>query len=306
MAATAAASDKDAEIKELKLTVDIESGSPSINEAPVAIGMVLANGLTNKVIEEKLFTRYVPLNCKKLPPGFSKKCWTEFWLNSKGRKDFENNYANLLGWNEKAGTIRDMGKELVDYVNGIEVRFPNAKVIIGSDNPSYDLPAIDNLMYRIGKRLPLRYTTEEDYRSVDDPTEQMTLLTKAVRDKIRSLAEEAAPHTHDPVSDARHILQLWIEVEKHHGKYGDEEKETVAKLRRVMAKHPASDKCEVDSCVLCSIRDCPSGCDDHYSARGCPECDIVDLGEEPSDEGDKTMAAAAAAADPEVLTQAQE
>jgi PHP family Zn ribbon phosphoesterase len=38
--------------------------------------------------------------------------------------------------------------------------------------------------------------------------------------------------------------------------------------------HPATNECPDQECVLCSIRDCPGGCELHYHHDCCPSCGI--------------------------------
>lgn len=37
-------------------------------------------------------------------------------------------------------------------------------------------------------------------------------------------------------------------------------------------RHPRA--CDESECMLCSMRDCPRHCPDHYHHDGCPSCDI--------------------------------
>jgi hypothetical protein len=39
--------------------------------------------------------------------------------------------------------------------------------------------------------------------------------------------------------------------------------------------HPNFDNCFEDSCLICSVRDCPHKNCDHYKRRGCRECKKV-------------------------------
>jgi hypothetical protein len=39
-----------------------------------------------------------------------------------------------------------------------------------------------------------------------------------------------------------------------------------------VADHPPVDACTEDDCVICSMRDCPEGCELHYHHDGCPYC----------------------------------
>lgn len=43
-------------------------------------------------------------------------------------------------------------------------------------------------------------------------------------------------------------------------------------LNQVLHEHLATINCQEQECVLCSMRDCPSGSDLHYHHDGCPEC----------------------------------
>lgn len=39
-----------------------------------------------------------------------------------------------------------------------------------------------------------------------------------------------------------------------------------------VAAHTPYDECQVDECLLCSVRDCPHSCELHYHHDGCPAC----------------------------------
>jgi hypothetical protein len=209
----------------LALAIDIEAIHAHSNIAPVAVGMVL--GTTNGIIlKQQRFTRRVDIpdgaipdkdnhqdvhfKDIPIPKDASRRCWTEFWLKNP------QNIQNLLTWNKTAGSIQQMGEDITEWINQLEQEYPTHNIVIVSDNPAFDVAAIDNLLWKTTDRLPIRYTTKEQYRSVDDPTEQMACLTFHVCKKIRALADTFSPHDHDPLSDARNIYSMWVNIRPYH------------------------------------------------------------------------------------------
>lgn len=45
-------------------------------------------------------------------------------------------------------------------------------------------------------------------------------------------------------------------------------------IKAKLSSHPKTDSCPDPECILCSMRDCPKGCNMHYDKNGCPACDL--------------------------------
>ena len=77
-------------------------------------------------------------------------------------------------------------------------------------------------------------------------------------DTMRNIPVAAAqPKVTEPVSDAERYM---------------DENTTKEERAAIMAAHPPTDACPDPECVLCSMRDCPAGCELHYDKDGCPDC----------------------------------
>jgi hypothetical protein len=195
----------------LILAVDIEAIHVHSTVAPVAVGMVLGDTQGN-ILKSQSFHRRVNIPIDKegnegVPHDASVKCWKNFWLNDP------KNMENLKAWNQRAGTVQEMGEAMTKWINAIETDYPLSTVKIVSDNPAFDIAAIDNVLFRTTGRIPMRYTTKEVYRSIDDPTEQMACLALPICKSISNAANQFSHHNHDPLSDAANIYSLWVNLQ---------------------------------------------------------------------------------------------
>jgi hypothetical protein len=208
--------------KQLILAVDIESGSKKHSFAPFAIGMVLMTPDGDEELKSVRFVRgdiVLPPN-NGTPKGVNENTWRNFWLGGNGKPDCAHNLDNLKQWIKEAKNENAymMGMRINKWLNDLETEFPNAEIIVLSDNPAFDLPPIDFLLDEVAGRDPVRQTSKGEYRDVQDPTEQMKPLHAELRTEIRLAAEQRAPHNHDPVSDARHIAHTWVLVQQYRGR----------------------------------------------------------------------------------------
>ena len=132
---------------------------------------------------------------------FEKRCEQEFWSKNKElleriRKEPKVTWGEFRVW-----------------LLGLELR--KLKVEFVSDNPAYDIAAVDYCLFtQAASRLPMRYTTDGQYRNISDPSEQMKGLSRAVQQLIITEAGKLAPHTHWAPDDAKHILVSFFLVKE--------------------------------------------------------------------------------------------
>lgn len=189
--------DSKVEQKPLYVAVDIESAGSSYDHAVLQIGV--AWSFDGEKFETKSFCSEEAFNLT----GFETRCWEEFWTkNTKVLQRIQNE------------AIEDefMWLSFVEFWNAFDSKSKTVKVV--SDNPTFDLGRIDHALSKL-KRLPLRYTQDGKYRSVDDPSEKIKGLPKSKREEIKAILEKTTPHTHWAPDDATHILKMNFLVDKY-------------------------------------------------------------------------------------------
>lgn len=127
---------------------------------------------------------------------FQKRCFDEFWTE----------HLDILARIEKeAIEPTAQWRAFIEFWDKFD-----ENVVIVSDNPAYDIEAIDFHVWEEAKRFPIRWTADGKYRKVCDPGQQMKGLLKGTQNAIRRRADKVAPHDHWAENDAKNILAQYF------------------------------------------------------------------------------------------------
>lgn len=127
--------------------------------------------------------------------AFEKRCYDQFWSkNLQVLKRIEESAKDPeMEWKRFDDLLKQFEKQ------GTEVEFE-------SDNPAYDIEAIDFHLFAELGRLPMRYTTQGEYRSIGDSSERIKALPEVWKSYIDQRAQKIVTATHWAEDDARNIL----------------------------------------------------------------------------------------------------
>jgi hypothetical protein len=205
------------EIKKYYFAIDIEKAGDRFIDPILMIGCCLGDEHGN-VIESKAF-------CGKVPEvkDFDPRCYREFW--SKELPILER--IRVEGEEQtKAAGGKEMLDRFMEYYYELDQRFGpftrsgNKRLILLSDNPAYDISAIDQALLKSavagsGYKFPLRYTSSGEYCRVEDPSDRCAFLTKKAVTRMLELIHAEIPHDHWAENDAIGIYKWMIQVNHH-------------------------------------------------------------------------------------------
>ena len=188
------------------LAFDIEkAGCLPIRHPVIAVGVCLGDedGL---IIEKKRWTFQVQWPDDLKNPShygdFEPRCWEEFWSKQKPELIAElkqDAKPQKEGWND-----------FVKWVDELEKKY--SKIVLLSDNPGYDLGAIDVNLERYTERMPLRYaSTTGDYRSLIVSDDAYYIASE---DTMMAVKEERlfpfVQPDHRPENDAEVVFRQYL------------------------------------------------------------------------------------------------
>lgn len=179
------------QLETLFVAVDVEKKGPGFDFPVIQLGVAFGTNIQN------IQKMSVCFDHKDVP--FQEKCFNEFW---KTRQEL---YNKILA---EAKPPTEQWKTFVEWFDGLEKKYP--KIELASDNPAYVLEAIDFHVWKECKRLPLRYSSTGEYRSVSDPTEQLAGMPPRIADVIKKTVDETNPATHWAADDAANILSTFF------------------------------------------------------------------------------------------------
>lgn len=206
-----------AELKQDKETIafalDIEKAGPkNLSHPIVAVGHSTAKGST--IIDRGLIKLQVtwptidPTTGKVTDYGdFEKQCWDEFWSNPAKMPP-----ALMEELKTNAVPQAEGFKQFAALLDKLEQDYPKSKYKIKfiSNNPSYDVAAVDVMLELYCKRNPMRYNSDGKYRGLSDSYDMLSILPanlkKKFRDEAAAQAQSTAVHDHNPQNDAETIL----------------------------------------------------------------------------------------------------
>ena len=189
---------------EYVLSIDIEKGGDSPVFHPIlAIGVCFGSRARSPgrgvswVVKKQTW-------CLDPFPGqtMEDRCVREFWSEN----------APLLERIKKSAAGQDpilQLKSFSDWLSSLSTTLAGARIVILSDNPSYDIGHLDHALCSRGLRaLPLRLLGDGRYRSIGDPTEMIE--GQGSRDLIQARVNERVAHDHWPENDAEHIFWQYV------------------------------------------------------------------------------------------------
>jgi hypothetical protein len=200
--------------KEIFFAVDVErTGTHLISGKTCAVGFFLGNAQGKELVSKRwrLAVEWPKLGDSGVVSygDFEPKCWDEFW--AKQPKEYIESIKRAAqtqqkGWESVAAWIEKWER---DYDP------EKYKIVFLSDNPSFDIAAIDYALEVHTGRLPLRYSSTGEYRSVKNPMQMFDMLPHDTQAAFKKRMQEAGiVHNHDPVEDARLILHTYFEVRR--------------------------------------------------------------------------------------------
>lgn len=171
----------------LHLAVDVEKKGATFHHPVIQVGVAWGTSLND--IQKRSFC----FDYKDQP--FEKRCWDEFWSK------YENVYSRICA--EAAPPVAQW-KKFSDFLQELEEK--SEKLDIVSDNPAYDVEAIDYNLHTYLGRAGIRYSSTMGYRRVHDASEMIKGLPSHYGDLIVKKAQSSARATHWAADDAEYIL----------------------------------------------------------------------------------------------------
>lgn len=212
-------------IEKYYLAIDIEKAGDKFIDPILMIGCCLGDASGN-VIESKAFCGPVPE-----PKEFDQRCWTEFWSKNLSILERIKDTAQKEGVVLKSQMIDAFMNYYYELDNryGPFTRSGNKRLILLSDNPAYDITAIDQALLmqtvnvKSGKEVgneyvfPLRYTKSGQYNRVSDPSEMSSALPNKKSKEILDMVKKVSTHDHWAENDAITIYKWFSEIVKSKG-----------------------------------------------------------------------------------------
>lgn len=183
---------KEPSIVPLYVAFDVEKKGAKFEHPIIQIGVAYTNSLDVAPRTASFCFDY---------PGapFEKRCYDEFWVK---------NLDILKRIQKEAKPAKAEWERFVDFLNALEKEHSKIKIL--SDNPAYDIEAIDWHLDKECGRAGIRYTSTGKYRPVIDSSEMVKGLSKSVRDAIQAKVDKAIQHTHWAPDDAQGILLHYL------------------------------------------------------------------------------------------------
>ncbi|MDE2097670.1 MAG: hypothetical protein KGL39_10515 [Patescibacteria group bacterium] len=171
----------------LYVAVDVEKKGAKFEHPIIQIGVAYGTSLQN------VKTRSFCFDYANVP--FEQRCYDEFWSK------FLDTYKRIQA---EAKEPKGQWKAFADFLQELEDQYPSIE--IWSDNPAYDVEAIDFHLNDELKRAGIRYSSKMQYRYVTDYPQVLIGLPKHLRDAIKQKAMKLAAHTHWAEDDAKNIF----------------------------------------------------------------------------------------------------
>jgi hypothetical protein len=179
----------------LYLSVDIEGSGDRLSNQIMAIGTCFGDSVGH-VIEKK--TWCLDMTGKKIDPT----TFDEFW--SKNLALLKKIRAEIVPYKEGM-------ESFIDYLYELDKKYPDDKIHIVSDNPSYDVTMVSHAMHEnFPNEFPLRYSRSGQYRRVDDPSQRLHAYGDIIKKAVQNIASRMCVHDHWPSNDAENIYWTLI------------------------------------------------------------------------------------------------
>lgn len=181
------------------VSVDIEkTGSMLSKHKVISVGFVIANfeGLLNKI----RINMDVIWKTTNEGGDFEPRCWYEFWSK---QPDHIIDACKVLALPQDRGWFATAG-----WIDNLKKMYPSDKYIITflTDNASFDIASIDNNFEKYVNRLPMRYSTDKEYRSIISADDMFAMLPDNVIAEYTDKINKLVKHDHKPENDAHYIF----------------------------------------------------------------------------------------------------
>lgn len=181
------------ESKTLYIAVDVEKKGASFDHPVIQLGVAYGTNIAD------ISTLSFCFDYKDKP--FEKRCYDEFWIKQR----------DILKKIEKhAKPPQEEWMRFNKWLTSIESKANAIKFI--SDNPAYDIEAIDYHLHEVLGRLPMRYDSIGKYRSISDASEQIKGLPIMYQKQIKDKRDSMSNHSHWAEDDAKSILVQYFLV----------------------------------------------------------------------------------------------
>lgn len=179
--------------KVLYLAVDVEKKGASLDNPVIQLGVAYGPNINN------IKTASFCFDYKDKP--FEKRCYNEFWTK---------HLDVLKRIEQNAKPPREEWARFAKWLTALEDQAKSIEII--SDNPGYDVEAIDYHLYEELGKSPMRYDSQGQYRSISDPSEQIEGLPSIYRTQIKAKTKSMSNHSHWAEDDAFAILVQYFLV----------------------------------------------------------------------------------------------
>lgn len=192
------------------VAIDIETTGPKFKNDILAIGVVIGRKSNQSVIEQRVwcFHHQGLLESENQDSFFEISTWNEFWSKNKHVLEKIN-----LESQSKPESPDETWEYFKSYWDQLDERFPNDQIVILSDNPSFDCSKIDYQFFKRFDRWPMRYSKDNKYRLIQDPSERLASFSyrKTIYDNMKQFFKNSTPHW--PTNDAFAILLTQFSID---------------------------------------------------------------------------------------------
>lgn len=202
--------------KTLLIAVDIEKAGARKHHPVVSVGIVAGDTEGQVILKTRVnfavsWPKTYPSELGAIAlvkdyGDFEPRCWDEFWSCKIPPSAIEECKANALelhvGWQE----VHELIVSTCNLCKG-------HKVVYLSNNPSFDIAAIDDGFDHI-KQLPLKYTPDGKYHGDFNPNNMLFMLAPDVQHSCREEVERVVVHDHNPANDAHSIYLTYLQCLK--------------------------------------------------------------------------------------------
>lgn len=199
--------------KKIFVALDIEkAGALHIKHPIVSIGWCIGDADGKVLCKDRINLNVKWPTIEQNPDvrdygDFEPRCWDEFW-SKRPRDLIDSMKANA--YEQKKGI--EQFARLLDFLE-TEYPSPNHEIVFLTDNPAFDIAALDVALELQVGRMPIRYDSKGRYRSIQIPDEAMHLLSAHdARDLVRAYVDCVVKHDHDPSNDAEHVYRQYLLV----------------------------------------------------------------------------------------------
>jgi len=192
--------------------IDVEATGEGFDRKAIAISFVVGHKKYFKI--EKSLTVCFPVPSVE---QFGTLCWNEFWMKEENQKVLDRIRKEVRSSDEEAS------KEIETFLKELEDQYGD-NIEFLSDNPSFDITAVDWALYRFTKRLPMRFSTKGKYRCISDPSERIAAFGKWKETNEIISKNYGIEHDHWPENDAAYIYAQMIEANKLSKDYSEMER----------------------------------------------------------------------------------